>query len=370
MMKKNLRRLIPLLLVCTVLFGGCTSPQKAEKQLTLDLKSAAFLLQLSGQTMVARYRMNLSENSVSLLSSQTVMTEESFQKQVENGKEYLVKNAEIMLDIQEKILPNAIIYITNLPSLGITQEHIDTMFENYRTASRAFFAYFNKAEKNGTKTNFKELETSLKEGTDALKKADETIQKLQSSVSKFITDYTTEPDDLGWKIAMKSNRSQVEQTQASNQLLTRCFDIIDLNILFSDFYSRFSGLIFRNTQTNTFPAAEITAMRESLNAISQKLTEAKTAEEELRQNADLLGLDSAAYTKAISTMQTTAEKADTALSAMESSKKVSQLTSQISEFEKSYLNLSDSLNGVTETINSCTEQLTACFQSDDSSEEE
>ena len=81
-MKKNLRRLIPLFVACTVLFGGCTSPQKAEKQLILDLKSAASLLQFSGETMAARYRMHVSAINASLLSAQTGMTEENFQKQV------------------------------------------------------------------------------------------------------------------------------------------------------------------------------------------------------------------------------------------------------------------------------------------------
>ena len=355
-MKKNLRRLIPLFVACTVLFGGCTSPQKAEKQLILDLKSAASLLQFSGETMAARYRMHVSANNASLLSAQTVMTEENFQKQVKSGKEYLVKNAEILLGIQEQTLPNAIIYITSLPSLGVTQQHLDAMFENYRTANVSFSACFNKAEKSGTKTSFKELEPTLKEGQEALKKADETIQRLQSALSQFITDYNKDSGDLGWKIAMKSNLSSVEQAQASNRVLTRCFELTDLTISLSDFYSQFSRTIFSQNQANGFPSSAISENRTLLRSISQKLEEWKTSGEEVKQNADLLGLDSAAYTKVLSEMQTAVQKADAALSAMET-KNASQLSSSVSAFEKAYENLSASQNELATLIHTCSKQL-------------
>lgn len=361
-MKKNPRRLIPLLLACAFLLGGCTSPGKAEKQLTLDLKSAAYLLQFSSEITIAQYHMNLSKNSASLLSAQTVMGEQGFQEQVRSGKNALVKNAEILLGIQEQTLPNAIIYVTTLPSLGVTQEHLDSIFENYRTANVSFSTYFDRAEKNGISTNFNELQAILKKGTDALKTADETIQKLQTALSRFLTDYGKEPEDLGWKLAIKSSHSVIEQVQASDQLLAHCFDVIDLNRSVSDFYSRFSGLIFRHSQAAAFPPSEVSEIREAFRSVSQKLEEADAAADAVKQNAERLNLDSAFYSKALGGLRTAAEKTEAALSAVETNpKNAGQLASAVSEFEQAYLALPDFLTDVSEVIRSCPKQLSALF---------
>lgn len=357
-MRKNLRRLIPLFVACTIVLGGCTSPQKAKKQLILDLKSIAFLLQLSGETTAAQYHMHISENEASLLSAQTSMGEENFQKQVKSGKEQLVKNAETLLTIQQQILPNAIIYVTNLPSLGITQEHLDTMFENDRAANVSFSTCMNKAEKNGIKTNFKDLEDTLAKGKSSLQKADETLQKLQTAINTFLAGYNQNADDLGWKIAMKSNLTSIEQTRASAQLLNHCSALIDTTVLLSDYYTRFSEIIFRRNQLGGFSSAEISECKSLLQTVTQKLEEQKASEQEIQQITASLKLDSAVYTKTLSELQTTVQKAQLSLSAMESSSdSQGQLAASVSEFEKAYETLSASQAEMAQLIQTFTKQL-------------
>lgn len=342
-MKISLRRLVPLLsviTVCALAMGGCSS-KEAEQQLSLDLKSAAYLLQYTGQAAAAQYRLRETENLAAALRARTDLSESAFQEQVREANNILLDSAERLLKIQEEDLSNTIVYITNLPDLNVTQEHIDTMFENYRTASLSFSSYLNTLQSNGTRTNFSEAEAVLRQGANALDSAGETWEKLFQALSQYIADYDANPEGWGEKRAIKDNAESIGQARAAGSVLSSCFSVLDAGIQLSDIQR---CLILE----------EESEARTALDALTQNLPGMEAQAGEYTQSAGQLNLDGELYAKAVSELKSTAGIAEQACSALENGGDASD---EVDALEDARTNLDGVCGEVIQNITICTKQL-------------
>ncbi len=359
-MRKKMGQLIALTLSCVLFLGGCTSPKEAEQQMNMDFKSAAYLLQFSGIAAIMQYRLNLSDSEVTALPSKISLAEESFQKQVQKGRDHLVKNAEILLEAQENVLPNVLIYVTSLPALGVTQRHLeDDIFEKYRTANVSYYSCFNRANQTGTRTNFKSLETTIQQGNLALADANKTLEKVQGAVDSFISGYAESHQGFGWNSAMKKNQESWDWLTAANRVISACSEMMDENIQLAKGYYLCEAAVYQLGAAGFSPDT-ISTVRNLLTTVNTALTELNGLQSEIKEQAAILQVDASAFEKVLVHMKTFADNTSSLLDEMErynTDKNAEPVSLALNPFTESYQTLSAGCEQVVLIINSCTQQM-------------
>ncbi len=359
-MKKKMGRLTAVILICALCLGGCTSPKEAAQQMNMDFKSATYLLQFSGIAAVMQYRLNISDFEVTALPLKISLGEESFQKQVEKGREHLVKNAEILLETQENVMPNALIYVTSLPELGITQRHLeDDIFEKYRTANVSYYSCFNRANQTGTRTNFKGLETTMQQGSLALETANETLEKVQKAVNDFISGYEESHQGFGWNSAMKKNRESWDWLTAANEVISGCSDLLDENIRLAQSYYLCEGAVYQLGGAG-FSSETMETVASLLQTVNTALEKCKDQTKEIGAKAAILQVDAAAFEKVVAHMETFSKNTSALLSAMKQynqDRNTQPVSAVLTPFTESYQTLSAGCEQIIAIINSCAKQM-------------
>ncbi len=364
-MKSLFRHLIPMLLICCLLLGGCTSPGTAKKEVQMDMKSVSYLMQLAGLSTVLQYRMSESLNEAQLMRYQTVLGDSGFSAKVQLAYDFTQTTEQLLTYVQDTLLPIAIVYITGLPKLKITQQHIDGMIAGYKDANLSLSTCFDYAIRHKTGIDNSKLDPVIADAEKVIADAEKIRKNLQDTVSKFISTYTDDPEDLGYKMAFNSKKDVIEPLQAANRILTSCASLMEWNMQLAKGYRLCSQAVYQVNSETGFPAPVVSQLEELVQPIPQALTAWQESIKQVSEDTAFLELDAAPYMNLVSHMHTVVTHLNSipgAMKAYNQGQEGHNVNGFVQLYESSYENMTPSRDAVTNLMHQAGEKATAMFK--------